>query len=163
MAATVALNAAFVWMGFSNEAATILTDATKENLEIGTLQYLDDKGIKILCASLRKPGGTTAGVAPTAGAAIPQIPNPGVYVSTRAEINMAAVCYVARHYARASRTLEAATLTLAVIHTFAQYKEAEDAYKEPTEAMKLKGPEKIIDFIDDLQWTERTSVVICTT
>jgi hypothetical protein len=145
MAATVALNAAFVRMGFSNEAAAILTDATKENLEIGTLQYFDDKGIKILCASLRKPGGTTAGVAPTAGAAIPQIPNPGVYVSTRAEINLAAVCYIARHYARASRTLEAATLTLAVINTFAQYKEAEDAYKEPTEAMKLKGPDKIID------------------
>jgi hypothetical protein len=58
MAATVALNAAFVRMGFSNEAAAILTDATKENLEIGTLQYFDDKGIKILCASLRKPGGT---------------------------------------------------------------------------------------------------------
>jgi hypothetical protein len=78
MAATVTLNAAFVRMGFSNKAAAILTDATKENLEIGTLQYFDDKGIKILCASLRKPGGTTAGVAPTAGVAIPQIPNPGV-------------------------------------------------------------------------------------
>jgi hypothetical protein len=156
MAAIVALNAAFVRMGFSNEAATILTDSTKENLEIDTLQYLDDKGIKILCASLRKPGGTTPGVAPTAGAAVPQIPNPGVYVSTRAEINMAAACYIARHYARTSRTLEAATLTLAAINTFAQYKEAEEAYKEPTEAMKLKGPEKIIDFLDD--WPEHMAL-----
>jgi hypothetical protein len=83
-------------MGFSNEAAAILTDATKENLEVHTLQYLDDKGIKILCASLRKPGGTTAGVAPAGGGAVPQVPNPGVYVSTRAEINIAAACYMAR-------------------------------------------------------------------
>jgi hypothetical protein len=156
MAATVALNAAFMRMGFSNEAAAILTDATKENLEVDTLQYLDDKGIKILCASLRKPGGTTAGVAPAGGGAVPLIPNPGVYVSTRAEINIAAACYMARHYARTSRTLEAPALTLAAIHTFAQYKEAEDAYKEPTEAMKLKGPEKIIDFIDD--WPEHIAL-----
>ena len=152
MAATVALTAAFVRMGFSNEGATILTEATKENLTIDTLQYLDDKGIKVLCASLRKPGGTIAGVAPAVGAVVPQIPNPGVYVSTRAEINLTTVCYIARHYARASRTLEARDLTLPAIGTFAQYKEAEDAYKEPTEAMKLKGPEKIIDFIDD--WPE---------
>jgi hypothetical protein len=151
MAATVALTAAFVSMGFSDEGATILTLATKENLTIDTLQYLEDKGIKVLCASLRKPGGTIAGVA-VAGAAIQQIPNPGVYVSTRAEINLTTVCYIARHYARASRTLTAGDLTLAAIATFAQYKEAEDAYKEPMEAMKLKGPEKIVDFIDD--WPE---------
>jgi hypothetical protein len=36
------------------------------------------------------------------------------------------------------QTLEAASLTVANIHLFAQYKEAEKAYKEPTEAMKLK-------------------------
>jgi hypothetical protein len=62
MAANVALNAVFVHIGFSNVAATILTDATKENLKIGTLQYFDDSGIKILkqlerqCWTIQKCG-----------------------------------------------------------------------------------------------------------
>jgi hypothetical protein len=156
MAAPVALNAAFLRMGFSAEASGILADVDRENLVVGTLQYLDDKGIKVLCASLRKPGGMIDGPAPGGGGAIPRIPNPGVYVSTRAEVNMGSTCYMARHYARTSRTLEAATLTVANIYLFAQYKEAEEAYKEPTEAMKLKGPEKIIDFIDD--WPEHIAL-----
>lgn len=156
MAAPVALNAAFIRMGFSAEASAILADVNRENLTVDSLQYLDDKGIKILCASLRKPGGTIDGPAPAGGGAIPRIPNPGVYVSTRAEINMGSICYMARHYARTSRTLEAAALTVANMHLFAQYKEAEEAYKEPTEAMKLKGPDKIIDFIDD--WPEHLAL-----
>jgi hypothetical protein len=117
---------------------------------------LDDKGIKILCASLRKPGGMIDGPAQAGGGAIPRIPNPGVYVSTRSEINMAAMCYMARHYARTLQTLEAASLTVANIHLFAQYKEAEEAYKEPTEAMKLKSADKNIDFIDD--WPEHVAL-----
>jgi hypothetical protein len=30
----------------------------KENGQIGALKYFDDKGVKILCAALVKPGGT---------------------------------------------------------------------------------------------------------
>jgi hypothetical protein len=53
MAATAALNPAFVCIvGLINEAAAFLSDATNENLEIGTLQNLHDKGIMILCSSL---------------------------------------------------------------------------------------------------------------
>jgi hypothetical protein len=156
MAAPVALNAAFMRMGFSAEAAAILADVDRENLTVGSLQYLDDKGIKTLCASLRKPGGMIDGPAPAGGGAVPRIPNPGVYVSTRAEVNMASICYMARHYARTSRTLEAAALSVPNMYLFAQYKEAEDAYKEPTEVMKLKSPDKIIDFIDD--WPEHIAL-----
>ena len=100
MAAPVALNAAFVRMGFSAEAATTLADENKENLTLESLQFLDDKGIKILCASLRKPGGTIEGLALVGGGVAPRIPNPGVYVSTTAEMNMASVCYMARHFAQ---------------------------------------------------------------
>jgi hypothetical protein len=57
MAAPAALNAAFLLMGFSAEASAILADIDRENLVVGTLQYLDDKGIKVLCTSLCKPGG----------------------------------------------------------------------------------------------------------
>ena len=54
MAAPAALNTAFVRLGFSDAAAAILAEADKENLTIEALQYFDDKGVKILCASLRK-------------------------------------------------------------------------------------------------------------
>jgi hypothetical protein len=149
MTAPVALNAAFMHMGFSAEAAAILADVDQENLTVGALQYLDDKGFKTLCAWLCKPEGMIDGPAPAGGGTVPQIPTPGVYVSTRAEGNMALICYMAQHYVRFSQTLEAAVLSVPNMYLFEQYKEAKDAYKEPTEVMKLKTPDKINDFIDD--------------
>jgi hypothetical protein len=109
------------------------------------LQYLDDKGIKTLCALLHKPGGMIDGPTPAGGGAVARIPNPGVYVSTRAEVNMALICYMAQYY-------EAAVLSVPNMYLFAQYKETKDACKEPLKVMKLKSPDKIIDFIDD--WPE---------
>jgi hypothetical protein len=149
MAAQVALNAAFMRLGFGADAAAILSDPAKENLTIEALQLFDDKVVKTLCATLRKPGGTIAGPAPAGVAAIPQVPNPGVYVSTRAELSLYTACYMAKHYNRTGRTLTAIELTTDAILRFSQYKEAEDAYKEAEETIKLTKPDKIIDFIDD--------------
>jgi hypothetical protein len=98
MTAPIALNGAFMRMAFSQEVSAILADVNKENCTIASLQYVDDKCIKTLCASLHTPGGTMVGPVPVGGVAL-QIQNPGVYVSTRAEMIMAEVCYVARHYA----------------------------------------------------------------
>jgi hypothetical protein len=156
MAAPVALNAAFIRMGFSADATVILAAADKENLTVDSLQYMDDKTVETLCASLRKPGGMIDGPAPAGGAAIQQIRDPGVFVSTRAEMNMKTSCYMARHYARTSRVLEPAAITEQTIFEFKQYKESEQAYKEPTETMKLKGPDKILDFIDE--WPEHIAL-----
>lgn len=156
MAAPVALNAAFTRMGFSAHATAHLTAADKENLTIDSLQYMDDKTVETLCSSMRKPGGMIAGPAPAGGAPGPQIRDPGVFVSTRAEMNMKTACYMARHYARTSRVLEAGTITEASIYEFKQYKDSETAYKEPTEPLKLKGPDKILDFIDE--WPEQLAL-----
>jgi hypothetical protein len=152
MAAPVALNAMFVRLGFSAAAATILADEDQENLSIDALLYFDDKGIQTLCATLRKPGGQIAGPAPAGGGAIPMIPNPGVYVSTIAELNLKVVCFMAKHYVRTSRTLMPAMVTMAKVQQYAQYKEAEKDYKEPDDALKLSKPDKIIDFIEE--WPE---------
>ena len=57
MSVSVALNAAFVRLGFSAEAAVMLADPIRESIDIMTLQYFDDKGVTNLCATLRKPGG----------------------------------------------------------------------------------------------------------
>jgi hypothetical protein len=155
MAAPAALNTAFVRLGFSDAAAAILADDDKEKLTIEALQYFDDKGVKILCASLRKPGGTIEQATADGQPAV-RIPNPGVYVSTMAEINLTTACYMARHYKRASRTLTAALLTTARIERYKQFKEAEEAYKEPDDAMKLVKPDKIMDFIED--WPDHVAL-----
>ena len=96
------------------------------------------------------------GPAVAGGVAAAQVRNPGVFVSARAEMNLKTSCYMARHYARTSRTMEAADITAASIFQFAQYKATEEAYKEPVETMKLKGPDKILDFIDD--WPEQVAL-----
>ncbi len=79
--ATINLSSAFIRIGFTAAASFILADPTKENLDIEALKSLDDKGVKTLCATLRKPGGTIVGDAPADGAPAPIIPNPGTYVS----------------------------------------------------------------------------------
>jgi hypothetical protein len=86
------LYAAFTRLGFGADAVATLSDPDKENLTVEALQLFDDKGVKTLCATLSKPGGTIAGPAPVGGAAVSQVPNPGVYVSTRAELSLYAAC-----------------------------------------------------------------------
>ena len=61
------LNDAFLRLGFNADAARMLADANRENLDMQTLHCFDDKGVKILCATLRKPGGLVPGVAPAGG------------------------------------------------------------------------------------------------
>jgi hypothetical protein len=75
----------------------ILADPAKENIDIEALKYFDDKGVKTLCAALRKPGGTIEGPIPSDGTIVPLVPNPGTYVSMKAEVNMTIACYMARH------------------------------------------------------------------
>lgn len=156
MAAPVALNAMFVRLGFSAAAATILADVDRENLDMSALTFFDDKGIQTLCATLRKPGGQIPGPAPTGGGAVPMIPNPGVYVSAIAELNLKATCFMAKHYVRTSRTLEPAMVTMASVHQYTLFKEAEDDYKEPEDQLKLSKPDKIIDFIEE--WPEHLAL-----
>ena len=123
---------------------------------IDELQYFDDKGVKTLCATFRKPGGTMDGPVPAGDGVPPQIPNPGVYVSTRAEMNLKVACFMAKHYERTVRTLTPAGITVAKVQRYTQYKEAEEKYKEPEEALKLTKPDKIIDFIDE--WPEHLAL-----
>jgi hypothetical protein len=110
----------FMRMGFSAEAtaAAILAEFDREDLTVGSLQYLYSKGIKTQSALLCKPGGIIDGPAPAGGATIPWIPNPGVYLSTRAEVNMVLICCMVQHYAFTLQTLEVVVLS-----------EAEQAYR----------------------------------
>jgi hypothetical protein len=98
---------------------------------------MDDKGINTLCALLCKPGGMIDGPAPAGDGAVTWIPNPGVYVSTSATLCL--------HFTNA---WSGGTIC-PNMYLFAQYKETKDAYKEPTEVVKLKSPDTIIDYVDD--------------
>jgi hypothetical protein len=135
--AAAPLNAAFIWLGFSNTAAAMLKDWDKENLQIDSLKYFDDKGVKMLCATLRKPGGTIDKPVQSRGVVARTIPNPGVYVSTRAEMNLKSACFLAMSYQCTSRTLTSCNITVERVHRFAQYKEAEEDYKKAYEVLKL--------------------------
>ena len=154
--ASVNLAAAFVCIGFTAAAAVILADPAKESLDIEALRNLDDKGVKTLCATLRKPGGTILGEPQANGLPPPLIPNPGTYVSVKAELNMMITCYLARHYHRTGRTLTEGLITIDRLSRYSTFKEAEEAYKEPTEIMKLVKPDKIMDFIEE--WPEHLAL-----
>jgi hypothetical protein len=148
-----ALARAFEGIGFNGEAAAILTDVNRENITLDNLKDFDAASVKTLCLSLKKPGGMIMqggrnGVA---------VPNPGVYVSGNAERNMEAAGYMAAHYDRTQRTLTVPDLTLANIRTYHQHKQAEKAFKEREEVLKLEKPEKIIEFIDD--WPDYLALV----
>jgi hypothetical protein len=148
MAAVVAIQTAFQRLGFNASASNILSDPNKENIDLESLQCFDDNRVKSLCATLRKPGGTIAGPVAADGS-ITAIPNPGVYVASKAEMNLMSACFMARHYQRTQRILTTTDVVMPRIQRFTQFKEAEEAYKEPSDTLKLIKPEKIMDFIDD--------------
>jgi hypothetical protein len=58
MTAPVALNAVSIYMGFSAEASERVGDVVvdRDNLIIGSLQYVNNNGIKLLCELLCKQG-----------------------------------------------------------------------------------------------------------
>ena len=100
------------------DAAVTLAATDKENLTVNLLQYMDNKIADTLCASMHKPGGMIDGPAPAGGLLIVQICDPGVFVSTRAEMNMKTS--MAQHYSRTSRLLQAVMITEASICKFKQ-------------------------------------------
>lgn len=81
--------------------------------------------------------------------AVQNVPDPGVYVSARAELNLTVACYIARHYHRTNRLLEADDITMARIERYQQYKQVEDEHKDPDELLLLTKVERIQEFLDD--------------
>jgi hypothetical protein len=78
--------------------------------------------VKILCDLLSKLGCTIGNPGQGQGALAQKIPDPRVYVSTRAEMNMKSACFLAMHHQLTSRILTTAER----VHPFARYKETEE-------------------------------------
>jgi hypothetical protein len=139
--ALTALERAFVGIGFTENGARKLCSVDGENVTLEALAYMDDKVVKTLCQTMRKPGGGEA----------------GTVVSTRAEMALYVTCYMARHYQRTDRTMTAASITLAKVETFSKRRTNEEGYKEPAaDKMKLTSPDRILDFIEE--WPEHLAL-----
>ena len=123
------LERAFVRIGFTENGARALCSVDGENVSLDALPFLDDKLVKTLCRTIRKP---------------------------RAEMALYVTCYMARHYQRTSCTLTEANITLAMVDTFSKRRTNEEGYKEPSYKLKLPGPDKILDFIDE--WPEHLAL-----
>ena len=128
--AAIAIHAALVCIGFSNEAAMFLTDEQDlDNLEELTL--LDDHRVEMLCNICQCPGGQVpnAPAAITGGGAL-NIVNPGFQVSWRAENNLKLACYLLCYKVCTSWAPQAVQITLQNVCAIKYHKEAEDSHKD---------------------------------
>ena len=134
MAAQGTLNEAFAEIGFNQNAANILTDLAQESMKLDKLQHYNNKQVKLVYASLPKPGGLIAGV-PMVGAdpnaPVPMLINGGVYVSTDAEMNLTSACYMSCHLMPTYQISLAEDLTENCVVQYITYQNAEIAYKNP--------------------------------
>lgn len=147
MAAARALTAAFVRIGFNQDAADTLTDPAGQGIVLNTLVNFGDDECRTLCQTLRKPGGTIL-IPAAAGAPAQRVPNPGVAVSAQAEINLKTACFMARHYDRIDRDLTAAEITAQAMVRFNVYRRDQAEYKEPSVLLKLKKGDKMVRWFE---------------
>ena len=91
MAEVVAIRAMFERIGFTNTAATLLTDEQEIESFDEVVNTTDDI-IENLCKVLRRSGGKNNA----------DIPDPGVKVSARAEENLKLAAFYCRHQEKVS-------------------------------------------------------------
>ena len=111
----VALPSAYARIGFSAEAALVITDAQgidcMEDLEIIT-----DEEIENLCKFIRRPGGINT---------ITNIANLGLQVSLRAKNNLKLASFFLKHISRTGRVAVPTNITLNSVRILRELKESE--------------------------------------
>jgi hypothetical protein len=148
MAQVNALRQAYVRLGFTVAAATsIIADQGIDSLE--ELQVLRDSDISNLCKVVRRPGGTIANPQAGAPGQNPEIPNPGIPASLRAETNLKLGSFWLRHQAKVSRSVTAVDITLAAVRRLRELKDSEDQA-----AVKVDPP-----LINERDWTKTMEAI----
>jgi hypothetical protein len=135
------LEEAFTKIGFSIEAARMLTSSNDQNITQPALTLMDDAEVKTLCATMRKSGGGEQ----------------GTNVATRNEVSLKTVCYMDHHYRCTSQTMVPEDLTFDNVVTFSNHRKSKVDYKEPSEKLKLVKVEKMLDFIEE--WPEQLALL----
>ena len=105
----VAMRAAYVRLGFTQEAALLITD-DQGLIELEEIRLMTDPEVVNLCKVLRRPGGTM--MVPNAAGVNVQVPNPGNKVSLLAENNLKMACLYLSHRACVSLAVVPVDITL---------------------------------------------------
>ena len=133
MAAAIAIRNLYVRMGFTQAAATEITD-NQEYDSLNELRLLSDANVAKLCKVVRRPGGQIPNPAGAAGA---MIPDPGIPISLRAENNMKLLTFYTRDLDRLLRNEPVASITLAKVRSLRELKEHKQAYNNPMSDITL--------------------------
>ena len=151
-AMAAAMRTAYGRLGFSDPAATAITD--DQNIDsLDELELLTEDEIESLCKALRRPGGTIANPDAANPGAPAVIPNPGINVSLRAETNLKLAGWFLKHRTRVSRPKTAALITLQRVRELKEYKNQESTWECPSEAPTInyndwpKTMESILEYL----------------
>jgi hypothetical protein len=136
-------------IGFAPPVAQVITDQGHDSFD--EVALLTDDEIEGLCKSLRAPGGLIPGPPLAVGGAPgPLGPNPGTFVSTRAQNNLKLLAYYLRFKQRTSMTPVVNQITLANIRALRHQRDQEEDHTEP-DAPTIDGDDwpKIIETLQE--------------
>ena len=131
MANIQALRTCYTFLGFTQATAVSIVDdqGIDSATEIGFLKYGD---IEALCKAVKRPGRTVANPDALNAGQPARIPNPGNFISLRAENNMKLASYFLQHQARISRPINVTQITQVRVRLLCELKESEHNYKAST-------------------------------
>ena len=108
-------------IGFSAEAATVITDAQGIDC-MEELDILNDGEIENICKVVRRPGGTNP---------ITNVANLVIQVSLRDDNNLKLARFFLKHKVRTRRVAVATNIILDNVHILRELKESKKEHKDP--------------------------------
>jgi hypothetical protein len=120
--------------------------------DFNAFRSLKDDDIRLLCANIRRPGGTILN--PLAGGREqpPRIPNPGLSLGHVLEMRLKMLCYFVNHLVRVQRQFDPAIATLAKLAEVYQLKDLDDPDDDiplPARLMRADQARETIEDIED--------------
>ena len=98
MADLPALRQMLVRLGCTNPAAQYITDVGRGGMDtIEAFENLTDEQVEDLVKSVRRPGGTIPNPNANVAGQPPEITNPGIPISLKAQVNIQLLLYVVIH------------------------------------------------------------------
>ena len=113
---------------------------------IGDLIEFDDEDVKILCASIRKPGGTIQ----DPNDAARTIPDPGHSIAAISEKRLRIACYGAKIYDMINRPIEASSLSRARLRQFEKHIQTIENHEDPENLPEISKNFGIMKALDSI-------------
>ena len=136
-------------IGISNATGTDINARRQAVMDEGLsvmddLIEFDDEDIKVLCASVRKPGGTIIDPANANNT----IPNPGHSIPAIAEKRLKLACYASKIYNILDRPLTADILSRSRLRQFEQHQVTINEHREPEQMPQISKTFGIMKALD---------------